>query len=210
MNYMRFKELMEKIGSNFSVAKLDGKIRVYFEVLSVRLSDNQFEKVTDFILKNNDRFPTIKTILDVARNFQEAPVAEEHPQCAACDSKGTVTAKSPDGYTTLFRCPHCQNCVVGYPLWSSEFKNAGYKLDLKDTGWNPNDAYQLKGLAMLGPQSIAWRKAPREMQEKAARLIEGKGPGDNGHISQVDIFSQPDKSKEQERKKNISFVEHSL
>lgn len=39
-------------------------------------------------------------------------------------------------------------------------------LDVTDTGWNPNDEYQIKGLVMLGPNSIAWKKAPKEMQEK--------------------------------------------
>lgn len=204
MNYQNFRSLMEKMGDSFPVSNLDGKKRVYFEVLDSRLSDNQFEKTVNLLLRTTDRFSTIKTILETARNFQEAPVVEERKaNCVACENKGTIRVKDRDGYQALFRCPECENCVAGYPMWSQ---------DWKDTGWNLNDEHQLKGLAMMGPSSITWKKAPLEMQEKAKSLIAPKEKNAKVpiHIGQVDVFSKPDNIQERERKKNIGFTEHSF
>lgn len=50
--------------------------------------------------------------------------------------------------------------------------------------WDVNDESQLKGLISLGEKSLAWRKAPLEMQE-AAREYSAKG-------WKAPVFEMPD------------------
>ena len=41
--------------------------------------------------------------------------------------------------------------------------------------WIPGDIHQIKGLAMMGPGSLAWRKSPTAMQRQAQDYLDGHG-----------------------------------
>lgn len=67
--------------------------------------------------------------------------------------------------------------------------------------WNSANEGQVRGLAFLGPESLAWRKSPVWMQEAAAKLLKGgwkaKGPLANA------MQGRPDPQREAIRDRSL-------
>lgn len=91
----------------------------------------KFLSTIDDHINQNERFPSIATLLKKGADFREE-VLSHRSECNFCSGSGTVTAKK-DGYATCFRCPSCHNWAGRYsteiPLYSSVFFEDGYVLE---------------------------------------------------------------------------------
>lgn len=66
--------------------------------------------------------------------------------------------------------------------------------------WDANDEFQVKGLALLGSESLAWKMAPEKMRRAAEAVIAGGWKPKNGSLSatvarvetEIEIKAQPE------------------
>lgn len=101
MNKEEFKKGFGQLVKAFTVQKPDDKDLIYFEKLS-RLSEQRFLKTCNYIIENEDRFPSIMKILQVSHNF---PDAQNHTpfECKDCSGDGLISL-----WNHGFRC-RCLN-----------------------------------------------------------------------------------------------------
>ncbi len=208
LSYGYFKEQIKVVAAAFGLAesRVEKMEPVYYRALDPRISDSQFTRTIEYVLTNSDRFPTIKALLEIARTYPDPTVARESEVCALCEGSGTLSAVrkySGHSYTTLFKCS-CSNCVHDYPAWQDDFSKVGYTPTFKNRSeWNPHDKHQVKGLALMGVKSRAWKCAPQDCREAADRLVGVVVPGS---VSEA-LTSKSDPEKEKERRARINHVE---
>ena len=92
----------------------------------VTISEERFEKVVAYCIKNCERFPTIKKLDEIAGLFPEVLTTGVRQRCAACENEGVVNAWK-DGCRYLFRCEKCDiRLCAAIPRWSGSYANAGF------------------------------------------------------------------------------------
>lgn len=194
---------LTKLAEAFGVGRdrLNKLVDVYAGVLGKRLSERQFELAVENLLVNSERFPTIKAFLEVARTFPDPKAAREMQACATCGGTGIVAARK-DGYRAVFACQDCGNCRFNYPGWSDGRYEEGWAREV-DGGWDPSDQAQVKGLVLLGRDSLAWKKAPQEMQAAAQAMIAGGWRPQEGTLGGA-LTSRPDPQKESDRARALA------
>jgi hypothetical protein len=109
-----------------------------------------------------------------------------------CTRQGTISPAISEGVGTTsgegskakWFCSWHYDCLVlghkddspdgpDYREWYNRNKNYSAKYGQKqktEVVWDVGDIWQVKGLLVLGKNSIAWKKAPPELREAAERL----------------------------------------
>lgn len=181
LSQFQFKHEMKRMADAFGESqkeKFDRQMDAFFEMLETRMSDEQLANTIDFIIRSGDRFPTIRDILEASRNFPDPLIRYQGTDCQFCESTGILKARQKVGnieYSAVFKCPECQNSLQAYPVWTNDFKQKGYRLDLRESGWSATDLGQLRGLLIQGEDSRAWKRAPEAVQKAAKELAKTEG-----------------------------------
>lgn len=97
-------------------------------------SPEKLKYVVEYIVKSNDKFPTIAQMIKAAETFTGVSNALKRViDCYFCEGTGMVHAVSKDGYKTAFRCNKCMSLVGGswerMAVWGESAYNKGYRLD---------------------------------------------------------------------------------
>jgi len=114
-----FNSQMEQLAIAFGQpigGKFKDQMGVFYEAIKDKLDDLSFRRTINYIRDNNDKFPTIKVLLELGRSFRPA-VERKETMCMICGGSGCLTAKSDDGYRFVFKCKSCNNCKADYPVW---------------------------------------------------------------------------------------------
>lgn len=211
MTHDQFSFYLSKLGAAFgkSDKQIDNLLDIYYERISRSLDSEQMIKVTDWFLSNNERFPTIKEFLIVGQMFPKVKEIKEFSSCSTCWGDGIVRT-SKDNYKQLWKCGDCDNCNYNYPVWNADFLLRGYRKELAPT-WDASDEMLIKGLAYLGEESIAWKKATIECRDAAIAYKQNF----KSNVRPVAGFStiaqslsgRSDPDKERERHRHIDWVE---
>ena len=86
MNQYDFGQEFDRLVQAFNVTKPEDKAKVYFEELK-NINLNSFKSVVTHIIRNNDRFPSISTILNQEASINP-PKRREKAACDQCDGYG--------------------------------------------------------------------------------------------------------------------------
>jgi hypothetical protein len=209
MNYDEFTFQLSKLGSAFgkSSKQIESLADIYYEKLS-SIGMLRIQKIIDWFLSNNDRFPTIKEFLTVSAMFPKPRESKIFSSCNTCWGDGIVRT-SKDGYRQIWKCCDCNNCSYNYPVWNSDFLFKGYEKESAPS-WDYTDPMIIKGLAYLGEESIPWKKASQECREAATKYRDEKGnvKSCRGFTTFAQaLTSKPDAEKERIRQRHIDWVE---
>lgn len=195
-----FDSSLQKIGAAVRVSedRLKSAGDVYYEILNARLSDRQFHKSVDHIVLNCDKFPTIREFLEIARMYPDPVEKKERNDhyCPGCDGIGVIHATKLDKelnreYDNIFKCCDCDECKTPLPVWDDSLRKQGFTPDTSYKGWSVNDEFQVKGLAMMGEDSLVWKKAPKALQEKAHEYAAQPKKRISGFSTFADSFGTP-------------------
>ena len=198
-----FKNAMQGLAEGFGKvadAKYARMVERWFRKFE-RLDSQVVRAAFDIAEASEDRFPSLSRLIEYARIENERrPTQKNKGQgCDYCDGIGVVRACDVNGYKPIFRCPNCDNCKQDYPVWSVEWERKGY-CRMLPVVWDENDQYQVKGLALLGPDSIPWKKATETLRAKAQKLIDDKWKPKAGSIGEA-LTTKEDTEKERLREK---------
>ena len=176
MNKDFFKRELGRLADAFGVPtatdKWKSRSRIYYESL-VNLKEARFGKIVSLLVKNEERFPTINTVLKYAQQVPAGATAE-FSECIVCNNSGVVHSYKVYGNRKsyyAFRCPECNNSDAAYPKWDKKFADSGHKLEFVRDDWDENDEVLIKGLATL-KDTIVWRKATQACRDKADELLD--------------------------------------
>lgn len=89
MNQEEFKSGFDQLVKAFTVQKAEEKSLIYFEKLN-RLSESTFLKTCNFVIENEDKFPSIMKLIQISRNFPDQHHKTQH-ECKDCDSTGMIS-----------------------------------------------------------------------------------------------------------------------
>lgn len=221
MEHSEFTNMMFKLADTFGQVQGGGferRVSRYY----MRFKDyNSFiiKKAFVRIEENEDRFPTLKRMIDyVQTELANKPAHQKEPtQCKLCNSTGIIRAVDNDGYRPIFKCSECDNCQYNYPVWNEMLCMEGYTR-IVESGWDQEDEMQIKGLASLicdekdmlsvMRKNIIWLKAPESMCKKAWELYKSGWRSKNNLFGKQHTLKNegetPPEAKEANRRKTLS------
>ena len=140
LNLSFFKQKFKELGGAFTASetRIDKLSTLYYNHLDPKLTDRQYGRTIDYACISLERFPTIKTLLEISRGFVDPKPKEETIACTNCNGTGTIrTSYTYFGqtYYPIFKCPLCYNCSSEYPIYDESYKNKGYK-KIDGPTWN--------------------------------------------------------------------------
>lgn len=208
-----FDASLKKISAAVRVSEERAKAagNVYYDILNARLSERQFGKSVNHIVLNCDKFPTIREFLEIARMYPD-PEEKQNKQenlCIACNGIGVIHAAKFDEelnqeFDNIFKCSECKGCKEPLPLWHDSLRRQGFKPDVAYKGWSVNDEFQIKGLAMMGEDSFAWKRAPKALQDKARAYMQQPRKQTAGFSTIAGALNAP-KELDKERQRQASL-----
>jgi hypothetical protein len=205
-----YADLCDTFGRTSDGAKFDrmvARLHLRFERNDPVVLRRAFEMAEE----QEDRFPSLSRLLEFVRmeNERRPMSAREATHCRTCGGSGTISARK-NGYRYIFGCPDCSNSGANYPTWTDGRFSDGFSREVAD-GWDPADESQLKGLLLMGKDSMAWKNAPAWMQDAATRFGAGgwkpkPAAGGMASVAQAKATT-PNKAVESQRRQNIRRVE---
>lgn len=171
INFGWFKDQLHRLGAAFGAhdRRIEAAAQTYHNAIEPVCSESQFLRAVEHALKSCEKMPTIKTLLEIARMFPDAKTPSRKNTCRHCSGTGIVAAVK-NKYRHLFACPACGLCPYAYPAWNAGLISKGWQLEPQAAGWNEYDAAQLKGLALMGKDSKAWKLAPQKCRDAAENV----------------------------------------
>ena len=166
LSKFNYKACMERLANATGESQADKysvKVDEYYRVLCDHFEDEQIVNATEWLLKESQgRNPSIKQVREAC--YMHSPNRKKYVEaCTYCSSTGFITAwKEKANY--VFSCHKCQNGPQGYPKWDNKLFDQGYTPP-PAIKWDENDEMQLKGLAFLGEDSLAYKKAPQAVKD---------------------------------------------
>jgi len=166
MTHIEFSEVLRLLQTSFDVTIASPKADAWYRQLHEWPVD-RFRRLVTLALAECERFPALAWFV---KNRDRVPGAAVAPRtaCPICDSTGLVHTTCA-GAAYAWRCPECANWAGradGYPVWHPL---PGHTVT-SHAEWNPHDPLMVKGLALLGPESVAWRAATPAMRTAALAL----------------------------------------